>query len=113
MCDLEEDRIFLDSLTNEWYLRFTTEEQDKYEDNSYLYKRIYFLLPLLWKKIGIREKNFMLNKEFYSEEILKKALPLLGFINEAQISCHNMSCKNCKFNRLVQNCVSLKEEFLE
>lgn len=24
-----------------------------------------------------------------------------------------MSCKNCKFNRLIQSCVSLKEEFLK
>jgi len=55
----------------------------------------------------------MLNKEFYSEEILKKALPLLGFVNGEWTSCHSMSCKNCKFNRLIQSCVSLKEEFLK
>ena len=55
----------------------------------------------------------MLNKEFYSEDILKTALSLLGFTKGEWKPCQDIDCKNCKFDRLKQNCISLKEEFLK
>lgn len=55
----------------------------------------------------------MLNKEFYLEDILKAALPLLGFEKGDWKSCRDMNCKDCKFCKLMKSCTTLKEEFLE
>lgn len=51
MCDLEEDRVFLDSLTNEWYLRLATNEWDKYEDDFVYIKEYISYCPYCGRKL--------------------------------------------------------------
>lgn len=49
-CDYDspDNRIYVDSLTNEYYLDIETSEWDEYDDGFVHQKRIYYALSLLW-----------------------------------------------------------------
>ena len=51
-CDYDSpnNRIYVDPLTNEYYLDIETSEWDEYDD-GFSSKRIYCVLSLLWERI--------------------------------------------------------------